>query len=234
MGLIAERERLLGDIVRLKRAEQLSPACEDIVTVRNNLERALGRTVRRAIAARALGISQTALDRWIASGDLPSVITPAGGREVPLDALVDLIEGVRAREGATDDRHPLASVIRQRRRDAERLDPGEILPRRYRRSTEHGHRRAELRSLAYHRALARRLDDRIVDAARRRLRQWRSEGKIDPRYAEEWERVLSRPLPRIAKLISADSQRARDLRQNSPFAGTLNEQERRRILEIVG
>jgi len=45
--------------------------------------------------------------------------------------------------------------------------------------------------------------------------------------------VLALPLPRIAKTISADTKRARELRQTSPFAGVLTEQERRRLLRAV-
>lgn len=234
MSLIADKEQLFRHIVRLKRAEQLSPAREEIAAVRSDLERTVGPTVRRAMAARLLGVSQTALDRWIAQGDIPSVITPSGRHEVPLRALIQLVEAVEEEKRSGDGRHPLASVLRQRRSVAEQLDPRMILPTRYlRRDRNRGHRRAELRSLAYHRAIGQRLDAQLAGEALDRLREWRSEGKIDPRYAEQWEEVLSRPLPRIAKLIGSDSERARELRQNSPFAGLLSEPERRRVLETV-
>ena len=54
-----------------------------------------------------------------------------------------------------------------------------------------------------------------------------------PGYAERWRQILSLPIAQIAKAIAADDQEARDLRQNSPFAGVLNEQERRHIIETV-
>ncbi len=234
VSLVAEKERLVKNVIRLRRAERASAANDDIVAVRTDLERAVGPTVPRAMAARVLDVSQTALDRWIGNGDIAVVTTPTGRREVPLHALVDLAAAVEERKRAGDHRHPLASVLRQRRSEAERLDPRTILPRRYRRSgSERGHRSAELRGLAYHRAVAVRLDDRLVNDASHCLRRWRSEGKIDSRYADRWEEILSWPLPKIAKLISGDTQRARDLRQNSPFAGALNECERRRVLETV-
>ena len=41
----------------------------------------------------------------------------------------------------------------------------------------------------------------------------------------EWGRILEMPIYRIAKTISSDTPRARELRQTSPFAGVLSEQE---------
>src|SRR6266540_1203627 len=104
-----------------------------------------------------------------------------------------------------------------------------LLPRRNRRT----HRVPELQALVYHRAIAERLDDQIVDDARRRLRRWSRSGRIDPRWSDEWDRILAMPLPEIQSAISADSKRARELRQTSPFAGILTEQERRRLVKAV-
>lgn len=73
----------------------------------------------------------------------------------------------------------------------------------------------------------------MVDDARHRLWQWQEEGRIDPRYARRWEEVLGRPVADVRKAIGADTQAGRDLRQNSPFAGTLSEAERRRIVEQI-
>lgn len=231
MNAIEEKERLVGNVVRLRRAERAMPHSEDIAVVRADLERAIGPTVTRAMAARLLGVSQTALDRWITSGDVPAVITPLGRREVPSHALIELVEAVDEHRRADGGRHALASVLRRRRSDAERLDPRTILPDAARRGT--GHRGAELRGLAYHRAISQRLDERVVEEARRRLRRWLAAGRIDPRYAARWEAVLAQPPARIADLIGDDTPSARELRQSSPFAGTLTEQERRRVLELT-
>jgi hypothetical protein len=235
VGLVADRERLIKDVVRLRRAERVRAAQDDVRVVRADLERSVGRTVPRALAARALGVSQTALDRWIKRGDVPAVITPSERREVPLTALVDLILAVEEREGRSDDPHPLASLLRERRMAAAELTAEEILPDRVRRrARDTGHRRAELRGLAYHRVVARRLDQRLVDDARERLRRWASEDRIDPRYLQRWDAILNRSPGSIAKFIGRDDQRGRDLRQSSPFAGALNEHERLRVLEVVG
>ena len=236
MSVVAEREQLVDNVVRLRRVERLSPANEDLALVRADLEGRIGHTVPRAMAARRLGISQTAFDRWVGNGDIPTVMTPRGRREVPLGALLELVDDLELyKQKQPDDPHPLASVLHARRRQAERLKPEALLPDRYLRSKSwHGHRAAELRSLAYHRAVAKRLNSRLVAEARSRLSRWEHEGRIHPRYADEWRRVLSWPTPRIKRLIGEDSQRARDLRQNSPFAGVLRERERQKILEVVG
>lgn len=229
MGVIADREQLIRNILRLRRAERGRPSSEDIVAVRADLERAVGSTVSRALSARLLGVSQTALDRRIEQGEVPVVMTARGRREVPLSALVELIEAVDEQR-AGEEARPVTAVMRERRADAERLDPQAALLGDEPRS---GHRSAELRSLAYHRAVGQRLDRAVVDEARHRLRRWRRDGRIDGRYGERWEQLLDSPLSTIRRVIGQDSQNSRDLRQNSPFAGTLTAQERRRVLDAV-
>lgn len=224
----------LESIVRLRRAadEVDDHVRAEIEPVLAYLEEAVGPTIPRAEAARLLGVSQTALDRWITKGEIAAVVTPRGRREVPSSQLVDLVDQLN-RGG--DDGKPvtLASVIRARRHQAEQIDSAEFLPRRRRQAKPRKHRSAELQALAYHRLVARRLDERLVNDARKRLRRWRASGRIHPRWAEEWEAALAMPPNRIAKLISSDTERARQLRQSSPFAGALNEQERRRVLTAV-
>jgi hypothetical protein len=158
-----------------------------IAAVRAALECELGETVSRRLAARVLGVSHTALDRWIKAGDLPVVYSPKGRVEMPVPALLDLYEAVESRA----------------------------------------------RSLAYHRALAKRLRNPMVDEARHVLFRWRDQGRIDQRYADRWERVLSQPLPEIRQALVDGSQEGDDLRQNSPFAGMLSEPERQRIVREV-
>lgn len=205
---------------------------EDLAVAADCLERLVGPTVSRAATARILGVSQTALDRWIGKGEIAAVITPGGRREVPLSQVVDLLEAVDRERGKGP--LALAGVIGGRRERAGRLDTERLLPARARnREPIRGHRLAELRSLAYHRAVAAGLDDNEVADARRRLVHWQADGKIHARWASEWQGVLDQPLPEIAKLIGADSQRARALRQSSPFVGLLNEQARRRVLAAV-
>ncbi len=65
------------------------------------------------------------------------------------------------------------------------------------------------------------------------LWRWQEEGTIHPHYANAWEDVLSRRVADIKAVLTEDSQLARDLRQNSPFAGVLSERERRKIVAEV-
>jgi excisionase family DNA binding protein len=227
----AKPRDVVEQIVRLKRALRAAdPSLRaEIEPVLVYLEQIAGRTVRPAEAARILGVSQPALHRWIEKGEISAVTTPEGRREIPLSELVELVEEVDAGRAEGVSR-PLAAVIKERqRRSAEAIDLDRLLPRRRRR----GHRTAELQALAYHRLVAERLHERLVEDARRRLRRWRAEGRIDPRSGDEWERILASPPSRIARTIRADSPRARRLRQTSPFAGALTEQERRALTRAV-
>jgi len=96
------------------------------------------------------------------------------------------------------------------------------------------HRLAEERSLTYHRAVAARLekDPAILATARGRIRAWLVS---DPAafHARAWEEVLSWPVPRIAAFLVDASERARELRQSTPFAGAIPPRERWRIWREV-
>jgi hypothetical protein len=228
-----ERKKWLFDqILRLRRAERDAPASRDIVAVRAELETELGGTLSPSLAAAILGVSHTALGKWIKSGDVPVILTPRGRKEVPVGVLVDLYESVgKERESGRRRRHTIEPSMTLGRERARSLQPRDLIGDRT--SDGDRHRAAQLRSLAYHRALARRLRRSMVDDARHILWEWRQKGAIDPRYADEWESVLEKPLPEVRRVLTADEPHADDLRQNSPFAGLLTEPERRRILDEI-
>lgn len=50
-------------------------------------------------------------------------------------------------------------------------------------------------------------------------------------WIDEWDRLLDGPVDRVLDVLTSSTPRARELRQNSPFAGVLTEQERLRVLE---
>lgn len=74
----------------------------------------------------------------------------------------------------------------------------------------------------------------MADMALALVRHWSARGSIDPRYAQAWEELLEGPLPSIRKVLEDEGEVARDLRQNSPFAGVLSEPERRIVTEGNG
>ncbi|HEY3820867.1 MAG TPA: hypothetical protein VGL81_27070 [Polyangiaceae bacterium] len=91
------------------------------------------------------------------------------------------------------------------------------------------HRLAELRSLAYHRAVAERLGEpRVLESARARVRSWLEHGDM-AHYAREWQRLLDGPVEELREALQADEERSRALRQASPFAGAVDPRERWRI-----
>jgi hypothetical protein len=220
----------IHQILRLRRSERLTDGQvrADLAAVREFLEGSIGPTVRPAAAARALGVSHTGLNRWLDKNEIASVMTPEGRREIPVRELVGLIEDAE-QLNVRGSRRPLAAVLNKRHRSAEEIDIDRLLPPR----RERGHRAAELQALAYHRLIAERMDDALAEEARRKLQNWRASGRIHPRWADEWERVLALPLSQLQRAISADTARARELRQTSPFAGALPEHERRRLLRAV-
>jgi hypothetical protein len=90
----------------------------------------------------------------------------------------------------------------------------------------HGHRTAELTSLALHREVARRLR---ADPSRVALaREWlRTRG--NPSSCARWAELLAGPLEALCALLEADTEEARELRQSTPFAGVLDAPTRLRI-----
>ncbi|HEV2790379.1 MAG TPA: hypothetical protein VGV69_03670 [Solirubrobacterales bacterium] len=211
--------------------EKMTPS-SDIAAVREDLEAQLGGTVSRSLSAKLLGVSHTALNNWIDAGDVPVVLSKQGRKEIPIQVLLGLRERVAdERKYGRRKLHVLEPVMVEARRRAERMRPWATVSR-----SSHGsdpHQRPELRSLAYHRALAPRLRRPIVDEAQRKLKRWKKEGRIAPHYARAWEEVFALPILDLCKVITADDKRGRDLRQNSPLAGLLSEAERRKILEKV-
>ncbi len=225
-----EKKKLFENVVRLRQAERESPGNRYIGAVRTDLERQLEGNVSRALAAELLGVSHTALNRWITSGDIPVVIRPDGRKMVSIPTLAELREAVD-RERASGRRHALEPIVLEGHDRARVMNPRNLIADK---AGDGDPRRAtELRSLAYHRELARQLRRPMADDALNLVRQWRNAGTIDPRYADEWEDLLRKPIPEIRKVMREDTQHARDLRQNSPFAGLLSEQERRKIVTDI-
>jgi hypothetical protein len=226
-----DHKEIIRELARLKRVQRALPeeAQRDLNPTLEILRSSIPQTVKKSVASRVLGVSQNALERWLSSGEIGTVRTPSGRTEVSVSELLDLLEQLEETEGSS---RPLAAAVSRRRDRSARAMTVDLLPWNPN-GESGGHRQTDLRALAYHRAVAKRLSPAVIDAARRRLDRWRKEGRIHPRWADEWDQVLGQPFDQIATVIGEDSQSAADLRQSSPFAGTLSDHERRQILRAV-
>ena len=98
-----------------------------------------------------------------------------------------------------------------------------------------GHRTAERRSVAYHRAVAARLldDPALLSRARARVARWIATGEVAAAYAAGWQRLLDGPLPDLVARLTDESEDMCALRQVSPFAGALDARTRWSIWRSV-
>jgi hypothetical protein len=64
------------------------------------------------------------------------------------------------------------------------------------------------------------------------VREWRDRGFVR-HYAELWERALGGPREELFRLMTADDEEGRAMRQATPFAGFVDARERWRIWERV-
>jgi hypothetical protein len=96
-----------------------------------------------------------------------------------------------------------------------------------------GHALADATSLALHREVASRLraEPSLVGRARERVAGW-GDG-AHPYYRDAWTALLDGPLDALCALLESDSERARELRQASPFAGIVDSATRWRIWRSV-
>lgn len=226
------KRQLFENIVRLRRAEREAPSLRDVILVRAGLEDELGETVSQRLGAELLGVSHTALRRWVDSGDVPLVFNVNGKWEVPVPALLQLRETIdHERSEGHRSRHLLEPIMREAHARADALDTNGLMPAAA--PAADPHERASRRSLAYHRELARRLSQPMVDDALHTVWAWEQRGRLDPRYADLWKELLERSPADVASAIGEDGDEAHNLRQTSPFAGVLSEAERRKILTTI-
>lgn len=204
MGIVDRRLAALRRLERLHGVRRRLGGDPELEAVIAELEDELGATVSQRSAARFLGVSHTALGRWVHDGRVPVVENREGRLEVPVPALLRL--AASSREGGA----PVPPSPSSARGEVGGGPTG--------------------RSLAYHRAVADRLSPELVDDALYRVRKWRAQGRLDPTYADSWEEILSGPIERVSGVLTEESDEAADLRQNSPFAGVVSEPERRALI----
>jgi len=91
----------------------------------------------------------------------------------------------------------------------------------------------ERRSLALSSAVAERLrrnPERVIAKARENLKEMRVIGQHEQPWVDVWESLLELGPGPVCSLLTSVDQFARDLRQSSPFAGVLTDDERRRAV----
>ena len=97
------------------------------------------------------------------------------------------------------------------------------------------HDLAEERSLAYHQRVAELLPQqpRLLATAKARALGWAASGDASAGYAREWVTLLQLPLEELLAFLVERSERARALRQATPFAGALDPRERWKLWQSV-
>jgi hypothetical protein len=124
MARSPQLERRIAHIVALRRvAESVSDHTERerLARVERELRDEVGRGVPKRRAAAVLGVSVTALDRWIARGRLPTIRRPGSSRqEIDADALLAVAEGMERLRERGQRRGVLGAAIDEAR---ERLAP---------------------------------------------------------------------------------------------------------------
>jgi hypothetical protein len=115
MGRGKRVERALEHVVALRLAQ---PAVADpherrrLKRVERELRREIGVGVPKTRAAAVLGVSVTALDKWVARARLPVVRRPGSSRqEIDADALLDLAEEVTRLREAGETRGVVATAF---------------------------------------------------------------------------------------------------------------------------
>jgi hypothetical protein len=99
------------------------------------------------------------------------------------------------------------------------------------------HQRLDQRTLAMHVLLAEkiRLEPALLARAQQTLSAWR--GRVCARsqpYLDDWQGILDSGLEPCLAVMTEQSERATALRQSSPFAGMLSNQERFEFLRSWG
>jgi len=93
----------------------------------------------------------------------------------------------------------------------------------------------EIRTLEMHRAIAAKIEgdpEGVRECARHNLEVLRvadTLGNTEP-YLDAWENLINGSVARLISVMTSTDQAARDLRQASPFAGVLSDEER---LEVI-
>ena len=95
------------------------------------------------------------------------------------------------------------------------------------------HDHLELRSIAFHRAVAEKLRMRpeLLSVAVENLDRWSQPAGRSQPYFDEWRVMLALPFTELLRVMVEDTPHMRELRQSTPFAGILEPKERWRVYD---
>lgn len=96
--------------------------------------------------------------------------------------------------------------------------------------------REQEKSLWLHRALLGPLmldPARVLQIASENIARWKPQQRVDgmaTRYFQQWEEVIDSGVDAVAEVFTSQDESSNELRQNTPFAGVLTDDERRQVL----
>lgn len=73
----------------------------------------------------------------------------------------------------------------------------------------------------------------VLQTARQNITSWMPRHRADgmaTRRLEQWERIIDSGVDGVTGVLTATDEESSELRQNSPFAGVLSDDERRPVL----
>jgi|ERR1035437_3308405 hypothetical protein len=103
----------------------------------------------------------------------------------------------------------------------------------------HGHRLVELHSLGFHQKVVEHLlqnPKKVMERARQRVSEWLDGEQPfagSKAYALAWQELLNQPVNKIIDILLSDTPKARALRQTTPFAGEISEEEREEVIRVI-
>lgn len=95
----------------------------------------------------------------------------------------------------------------------------------------------KLKSLYLHKAVINELrkdEESVIRIARENIEAWRDNHRADGmsvKYLDEWSKVLDEGTAHITEVLRGVDEYSCDLRQNTPFAGVLSEEQRLEVLQ---
>lgn len=149
---------------------------------------------------------------WLTTGEAAKLLG------VSRQHVVDLCD-----RGAVSFAKP-GSHRRLRRSDVQRLAASELT-------------QEQEKSLWLHRALLGPLTldpARVLQVAKQNIARWKPRHRADGmamHYLQRWEEIIDSGVDAVAEVFTSQDRGSSELRQNTPFAGVLSDDERRQVLK---